>query len=111
MFRAGVAFLFAAAAFTACRDNDLPKVEDVIKAGEIPTEKSTFIDLIYTDSAKLKARMKAPLMIRYISDVDPKVEMPRGLHITFHDPSGRVNSYLKAGYGIRYINKNLTKVT
>jgi LPS export ABC transporter protein LptC len=95
----------------ACRDNDLPKVEDVIKAGTVPTEVSTGIDLVYSDSGLTKAHLKAPMMIRYLSESDPRVEMPRGLTVDFYDNYGRVNSHLKADYGIRYVNKNLTKVT
>lgn len=95
----------------SCRDNDLPKVEDVIKAGSVPTEVSTQIDLIYSDSARMKARLKAPMMIRYLSETAPRVEMPRGLNVDFFDPEGNVSSHLNADYGIRYVNKNLTKVT
>jgi LPS export ABC transporter protein LptC len=95
----------------ACSDNDLPKVEDVIKAGETPTEVSTHVDLVYTDSAKLKAQLKARRMIRYLSNTEPKIEMPLGLNVNFFDDHGNINSRLRADYGIRYTNKNLTKVT
>lgn len=95
----------------SCRDNDLRKVEDVIKAGSVPTEVSTNIDLIYSDSAVIKARLNAKEMIRYLSETNPRVEMPKGVHVKFYDAYGKVNSSLRADYGIRFMNKNLTKVT
>jgi LPS export ABC transporter protein LptC len=95
----------------SCRDNDLPKVEEVIKAGTVPTEVSTDVDLIYTDSAQLKARLDAPKMVRYLSETNPRIEMPNGMHVNFYDAYGNVNSSLRANYGIRFMNKNLTKVT
>ncbi|MGZ5244033.1 MAG: LPS export ABC transporter periplasmic protein LptC [Bacteroidia bacterium] len=97
--------------FFSCAKNDLKQVEELSKAKTIPVEISTGIEVIYTDSARLKAKLKAPEMRRYLSDEDPKLEMPKGVYVEFYDKNGNVNSRLRGDYGIRFINKNLTKVT
>ncbi len=96
--------------FLSCVKNDLKQVEELSRK-EVPVEISTGIEVIYTDSALLKAKLKAPEMRRYLSEEDPKLEMPKGLYVEFFDKSGNVNSRLRGDYGIRFINKNLTKVT
>ena len=95
----------------ACKKNDLKQVEELSKAKTIPVEISTGIEVIYTDSALLKAKLKAPLMKRYLSEEDPKIEMPKGVFVEFFDKAGNVNSRLRGDYGIRFLNKNLTKVS
>ena len=97
--------------FFSCVKNDLKQVEELSKAKEVPVEVSTGIEVVYTDSARLKAKLKAPEMRRYLSEEDPKLEMPKGVFVEFFDKSGNVNSRLRGDYGIRFLNKNLTKVT
>ena len=54
--------------FFSCAKNDLKQVEELSKAKEIPVEVSTGIEVIYTDSARLKAKLKAPEMRRYLRE-------------------------------------------
>src|SRR5688572_3940623 len=91
--------------FFSCAKNDLKQVEELSKAKEIPVEVSTGIEVIYTDSARLKAKLKAPEMRRYLSDEDPKLEMRKGVFVEFFDKNGNVNSRLRGDYGIRFLNK------
>ncbi|RYD78945.1 MAG: LPS export ABC transporter periplasmic protein LptC [Sphingobacteriales bacterium] len=108
LYRALLIMMFA---IFACDKNDLKQVEELSKAKTIPVEVSTGIDVIYTDSALLKARLKAPEMRRYLSEEDPKIEMPKGVYVEFYDKAGAVNSRLRGDYGIRFLSKNLTKIT
>jgi LPS export ABC transporter protein LptC len=95
----GVAFGFS------CKNQkeDVNKIEKVI-----PTETATNITLYYSDSAKLKAKLVSPLMIRYISDTNPLLELPKTLQIQFYDHNQVPDAHLRANYGLRIINKNKT---
>lgn len=93
----------------SCKKNDLKTVEDLTNKS-VPAEYSTNVEVIYSDSAKVKARLTAPNMVRYLTK-DPSIEMPKGLFVQFYDDELRVKSWLKADYGIRYLNTGITKVT
>ncbi|MDQ3073265.1 MAG: LPS export ABC transporter periplasmic protein LptC [Bacteroidota bacterium] len=93
----------------ACKKNDLKQVEN-ITSKTVPAERSTDVEAIYSDSAEVKARMMAPVMIRYLGD-NPTVEMKKGLKVEFYSDSLTINSSLKSDYAIRYVNKGITKLT
>src|SRR6185437_13181863 len=100
----------AIAAFSAsCKKNDTKLVEDITSKAP-PAEYSTDVVAIYSDSAKVKARLTAPLMIRYITK-DPSIEMPKGLFVQFYDTSLNVKSWMRADYGIRYLSTGITRVS
>ncbi len=94
--------------FLSCKKND-PKVVEDITSKSPPAEYSTDVVAIYSDSAKVKARLTAPSMIRYISK-DPAIEMPKGLFVQFYDTSLNVKSWMRADYGKRNLTTNVTRV-
>lgn len=95
--------------FFAC-ENDLKKVQQ-ISSREVnkPVETTVGVDVIYSDSAKVKARMTAPIMLNYTQTktVKPYYEMPKGVHIDFFDLQQKIISTVTAEYAI---TKNLNKV-
>lgn len=92
----------------SCKKNDPKEVEALTKK-TIPTEVATGIEAIYSDSAKVRAKLSAPVMIRTLTD-SPIVEMPKSLEILFYDADLKVTSKLRANHGIRYIKRNVTIV-
>jgi LPS export ABC transporter protein LptC len=85
-----------------------------ISAAEIekPVQRFTDVDVIYSDSAKVKAHMTAPLMLDYsVPKTDAKVkdttkpytEMPKGVKVTFYDDSLHQTCTITADYGKRKI--------
>ena len=64
------------------------------------------IRMVYTDSAKVKAILKAPLYIDYTNSAFQYYEFPKGLNVTFFDENEN-ESKLVADYGILY---NATKI-
>ncbi|RYE18097.1 MAG: LPS export ABC transporter periplasmic protein LptC [Sphingobacteriaceae bacterium] len=95
--------------FWAC-ENDLKKVKQ-ISAKEVnkPIETTVGVDVIYSDSAKVKARMTAPVMLNYTATKKVKqyYEMPKGVHIDFFDLQQKIISTVTAEYAI---TKNLNKI-
>lgn len=84
----------------AC-ENDIEKVKLLGTRDQSPVQSSKNIKIIYSDSAKVKVEMTAPVMNHYVVE-NPYLEMPKGLKANFYDESLNVKSRLTADYGIRY---------
>ena len=100
---AGLAFL------TSC-ENDLKDLQK-ISAAEVnkPIERYTDVDVIYSDSAKVKAHMKAPLMIKY--DVkNPYTEMPKGVKVIFYDNNLSQTCTITSDYAIYHEKEKLIEL-
>jgi LPS export ABC transporter protein LptC len=89
------------ALITGC-ENDLKDIQK-ISANEVnkPIERYTDVDVIYSDSAKVKAHMTAPLMIIY-KVKKPYTEMPKGVKVIFYDADLKPSSTIVADYGVRH---------
>ena len=92
--------LFAIVVMTGC-ENDLEKVKLYSKAELIPQESAKSIKIIYSDSARVKVEITAPVLNRFQNE-NPYIEMPKGLRTIFYNERLEVNSRLDAKYGIRY---------
>ena len=88
------------ALITGC-ENDLKDIQKIsAKEVNLPIERYTDVDVIYSDSARVKAHMTAPLMIEYKTD-KPYTEMPNGVKVIFYDKNLVESSTIIADYGIR----------
>ncbi|MDB5135270.1 MAG: lptC [Mucilaginibacter sp.] len=88
------------ALMTSC-ENDLKDLQK-ISANEVskPIERYTNVDVIYSDSAKVKAHMTSPLMLEY-KIAKPYTEMPKGVKVIFYDNALKESSTIIADYAIR----------
>ncbi len=92
--------LIMIAGITGC-ENDLEKVKLYSKGDKIPQESAKSIKILYSDSARVKVEITAPVLNRFESE-NPYIEMPKGLRTIFYNEKMEVNSRLDAKYGIRY---------
>jgi len=85
-------------------ENDLKQVALLTKKGDaMPTEASSMLTVLYTDSGAMQFKLKAPLMEHYMIDVkDPYSEFAKGVYIEYYDSDNKVKSTIKANYAIRY---------
>lgn len=97
-FITGCCFLFAC-------ENDAKKVADWTKK-VVMTEEAIDIDSYLSQHGVMKARMKAPLMIRVYADTGTFVEFPKTLHVDFYDDSTRIESRLDSRYGKYFESAN-----
>lgn len=100
---------YAAALVTGCCflyscENDAGRVTDWTKK-VIMTEEAIEVDSYLSQNGKMKARLKAPLMIRAQADTI-YVEFPKNLHVDFYDDNNRVESWLDSRYGKYYETLN-----
>ncbi|HTK21682.1 MAG TPA: LPS export ABC transporter periplasmic protein LptC [Mucilaginibacter sp.] len=97
------------ALLTGC-ENDLKDIQK-ISAAEVnkPIEKYTDVDVIYSDSAKVKAHMTAPLMINY-KVKKPYTEMPKGVKVIFYDNDLQEKSTIRADMGVYHDQEKLIEL-
>ncbi len=104
LFLKAFSFLIIIASFVSC-ENDVAVVNAVTSAGEKakPVEISIDVEFLYSDSAKVRSRMKSPLVEHYLGK-KPYYEMSKGMDVVFYNSLGKEETKLTANYGIGYDN-------
>lgn len=102
-------FILIFIAFTACNEADVKKVEALTRNTNLPVETAKNVEFTFSDSAILKARIITPCTERYATE-RPYLLMPKGLNVTFYDNQGTANAFMRADYGIRYLNDYIIEV-
>jgi LPS export ABC transporter protein LptC len=92
-------------------ENDIERINLLTDETETPNLKGTNIEVIYSDSAKVKVQILSPAY-RQIVDVErPYMEFPEGLEVYFYDKSMRIESEIKADYSVYYMDEQLWHAT
>lgn len=105
-----IVLLIAALCFTGCK-KDAAKIKKVkTMRTDLGVERATGVNISYTDSGILKAKIYAPLMERYPQKAEPYMEMKKGVKGYFYNDNFEVESSLTADYAISYENKKITEV-
>lgn len=95
--------------FISSCEND-PQVVDSLFEKKTAVEEGFGVDSYLSQGGKVKARLLAPYMKRFLAD-SPYVEFPRTLHVDFLNDSAQVESILDAHYArhIEYQRKVLLR--
>lgn len=91
---------FAVTLFLSCKG----KGEEVRKMNlksDAPVSEGRGLDVKYTDSGRVTATMKTPLMRDFSNAISPYEEFPEGVRVTFIDDDGKLNTIV-SNYAIRY---------
>jgi hypothetical protein len=75
---------------------------------DLKIEKTKEVEILYSDSAVVRIRIKAPVLIFHLQASDPFQEFSEGIHIDFFNPQGKITSTLTADYAARYQSKKKT---
>ncbi|MBK7390407.1 MAG: LPS export ABC transporter periplasmic protein LptC [Bacteroidetes bacterium] len=97
-------FLFALT-FSSC-ENDIEKVSLVTGKSKLPIESSTDMEILYSDSAKVRVKVNTAVMNRFDGE-NPYTELPKGVSVKFFDENLNVTSTLTSKYAIRKDNENI----
>jgi len=90
---------------TAC-ENDIEMVNAMFSKEQVNVEEAREVQLLYSDSAKVRVRVFGPVMLRHIDHAQPKEEFPDGILVEFMQPgTERTNGQLTAKYAIRFENQ------
>lgn len=95
--------------FSAC-ENDLKKVEKIASnEASLPVETSLDVELIYSDSSIVRAKLRTPILKLY-KVANAYHEMPNGLYVEFYGPNNTLESTLSAKYGRKFQNQGIIEV-
>lgn len=91
---------------TACtvQESDITQQDLVLDPKK---EYASNIEMLYSDSARIKAKINAGLMIKYNNQRDSYEEFTNGIEVAFYDREERVSSVLIGKYAIRYSGEDL----
>lgn len=85
-------------------ENDIKEVQNLNKK-TIGVEEGKQIESFLSQNGKVKARLSAPVMLRYQQDT-AKVVFPKTLRVDFYNDSTKIESKLFAKYGHYLENEN-----
>jgi len=97
--------------FTGC-ENSMEDIEQLnYEVKELPASTSKNITLQFSDSAKVKIILFAPVLDRYSTHEIPTDVMPEGLKIEFIDSVGNIEAQVTCNYAIHYPKKDILELT
>jgi LPS export ABC transporter protein LptC len=103
-------FVICSAFFLASCENDLKDVERISNRSiSIPVDKSYGVEIIYSDSAKVKARVLTPELHHYDTE-KPYYEMPKGVTLILLDENKKETSRITSDYAIMRENDKITEL-
>lgn len=106
-----IAFAAGTLLFTAGCENDIERVSLLTESTEIPRVEGTNIEVIYSDSAKVRVQIIAPSFREFTHAEKPCMEFPEGLQVYFYDDSMKIESDIRADYTIYYPDERLWHAT
>jgi len=87
-------------------ENDINKIKQLsAKQDTLAVDTTTNVDVIYSDSAKVKLHMISPLMLEHKDDKQPEkayTEMPHGVKIIFYDTTRQESGNIVSDWAIRH---------
>ena len=92
-------------------ENDIERINMLTDESDAPTIRGTNIEVIYSDSAKVKVQILAPAYRQYPTAERPYMEFEKGLEVYFYDDSAKIESELRADYTIYYMEERLWHAT
>lgn len=84
-------------------ENKITDIQNLTAYKKMPVNVARDVEIIYSDSGKMKLLLRTPLLNTYEDD-DPRAEMPEGLKVFFYNDDKTISSYLTAKYAISYEN-------
>lgn len=91
--------------FFSCESN-FKKVQKLNQKSFAPSGQADTINLVYTDSGKVKAILISPKMIDYGTLENPYTEFPKGIKVTLLNENNQ-KSFVDADYAVSYKKTNL----
>lgn len=96
--------------FVACNEDDLKRAATISsKKVTLSKDRSMGVEIIFSDSAIVKAKGFAPILDQVNPSAGSKYqEMPEGVKITFYDPLQKITGTLVSDYAIRKETEQIT---
>jgi LPS export ABC transporter protein LptC len=102
-------FYFTISVILVGCNSDINKLKAVKLQRKITVETTIDAEMIYSDSAKVKAKLNAPILLNNKTD-SPYYEMPKGMQVVFFDNSLKQSSKVTADYAITKDNLKILEL-
>ncbi len=96
-FSKGIIILLGMVMLFACK-NDLNKVKLLTEQTELHEMEGEDLVLIYSDSARIKYKIRTPLYYKVHTEEGQYDEFPRGIHVITYDTAGNVVADIRSKY-------------
>ena len=97
LYMKSIIVLLGAIMLLACK-NDIKEVNALAEREKRPDMTGENLELIYSDSARIKYRVFAPEYIKVNREKEKYEEFPKGIHVLSYDPAGKMIGSIKAKY-------------
>ncbi|MEX0980815.1 MAG: LPS export ABC transporter periplasmic protein LptC [Bacteroidales bacterium] len=94
-------FILSVMILAAC-ENDIEKINLLNTSGEYPNIVGEDIEMIYSDSARVKVQMFAKSLKQFNNAEKPYSEFPEGIKVYVFDEQMEIESVIQANYAIYY---------
>lgn len=101
-----IPMLFAFGILCAC-ENDVKEIESLSSTKDQPISKGLNVTFLYSEEARVKINVAAPLMEEYGLEKNKYMEMKDGITVNFYDTLMKVSSTLTANYAINKVAKKV----
>lgn len=98
--------LFGTILFLGSCENDMQLVKALTSLDTVPSEKAIDIQLIYSDSGRIRAMLTSALLLRY-EDEKPRMEFPNGIYVVFYDSVMNIRSDIRANRAVSWLNTSV----
>ena len=96
-----ITFLFVFLGMVSC-SGDTTEIDALYTDIDVAQERVSGVNIIYSDSARVRLSVRSPLMIRK-QEKEKDVELfPNGLYVEFYQGNLRPETWLESDKGIRY---------
>ena len=110
-FRSTTVILLLSAMLLGACENDIQRINMLTDDELIPTLQGTNIEVIYSDSGRVKVQILAPFYQQFPNVERPYMEFNKGLEVFFYDETGKIESEIRADYTIYYMKEQLWHAT
>ena len=110
-FRTGTVILLLSTILLGGCENDIQRINLLTDDKVVPTVQGTNIEVIYSDSAKVKVQILSPFYQQFPNAERPYMEFNKGLEVFFYDDSMKIESEIRADYTIYYMKEQLWHAT
>ena len=88
-------------------ENDIATIKALNEDPNIPMQTGSNVVITYTDSGRIKIKLIAPELKRFLRENDPYYEFAKGLKVIFYKPDGTVESHITADFALFYEKQEL----
>lgn len=100
-----IIFLFSVVGLLFACENNMEDIAELNEKLDTQVERAEVVEILYSDSAKIKVKIAGPTMLYHLDRKDPKQEFPDGVKVDFFDQFQQLSSVLTAKYAIRLEQK------